>query len=253
MTRIFLDPGHGGSDPGAVGHGLQEKNLTLDISRRIRDMLLNEYEDVEVSMSRNSDMFVSLSHRASRANNWGADYFVSVHVNAGEGTGFESFIHTSQASRTVQLQRIMHSTIINEIEVRDRGRKTANFVVLRETAMPAILTENLFIDNPNDAQLLSDSTFLNRIARGHVRGIAQAFNLTEVQQIIYKVQVGAFSNRSNAEQQAQLLQSDGYDTYIFRQDDLWKVQVGAFSERSNAETLADELRAKTIRFGLFLL
>ncbi|WP_078551202.1 N-acetylmuramoyl-L-alanine amidase [Bacillus alkalicellulosilyticus] len=244
MTRIFIDPGHGGSDSGAVGNGLQEKHLTLDISSRIRDMLLNEYENVEVSMSRTNDVSVSLSERASQANQWQADYFISIHVNAGGGTGFESYIHTSQASRTVQLQRLMHSAIINETNVRDRGRKTANFAVLRETSMPAILTENLFIDNPNDADLLSSSSFLNKIARGHVNGIVQAFNLQQKPQTMYKVQVGAFTNRANADRQAQQLDNEGYTTYIFQQEGLWKVQVGAFQNRENAEAFADELRSK---------
>ena len=68
MTRIFLDPGHGGSDPGAVGNGLQEKTLTLAIATRIRDILLNEYQGVEVRMSRTNDVFVGLTERTQQAN-----------------------------------------------------------------------------------------------------------------------------------------------------------------------------------------
>ncbi|PAF08648.1 hypothetical protein CHH65_13755 [Shouchella clausii] len=177
MTKIFIDPGHGGSDPGAVGHGLKEKDLVLTISRHIRDILLAEYKGVQVRMSRDSDVFLSLSERAKRANNWGADYFCSVHINAGGGTGFETFIHTSRSSKSVAHQNVVHPAIFSKMNVKDRGKKSANYAVLRQTNMPSILTETLFIDNANDAKLLKDSKFLQSVARGHAEGIAKAFGL----------------------------------------------------------------------------
>lgn len=244
MTKIFIDPGHGGSDSGAVGNGMREKDLTLTISRQIRDMLLTEYDGVEVRMSRDSDTAVSLSERATMANNWEADYFCSVHINAGGGTGFESYIHSSLPTRTQQLQNIVHPAIVQEINVTDRGRKHANFVVLRETAMPAILTENLFIDNVNDAERLQSPSFLTRIARGHVTGITQAFGLERKTNSLYKVQCGAFSQRANADTLAERLRNDGYSPYIYQADGLFKVQVGAFAQRSNAEALVEELQSK---------
>jgi N-acetylmuramoyl-L-alanine amidase len=177
MTKIFIDPGHGGSDPGAVGNGLKEKDLVLTISRHIRDILLSEYKGVQVRMSRNSDVFLSLSERAKLANNWGADYFCSVHINAGGGTGFETFIHTSRSSKSVAHQNVVHPAIFSKMNVKDRGKKSANYAVLRQTNMPSILTETLFIDNANDAKLLKDSKFLQSVARGHAEGIAKAFGL----------------------------------------------------------------------------
>lgn len=177
MVRIFLDPGHGGSDSGAVGHGLKEKDLVLTISRHIRDILLSEYKGVQVRMSRNSDVFLSLSERAKLANNWSANYFCSVHINAGGGTGFETFIHTSRSSKSVSHQNVVHPAIYSKMNVQDRGKKAANFAVLRQTNMPAILTENLFIDNTKDAKLLKDPKFLENVARGHAEGIAKAFRL----------------------------------------------------------------------------
>lgn len=177
MTKIFIDPGHGGSDPGAVGNGLKEKDLVLTISRHIRDILLSEYKGVQVRMSRDSDVFLSLSERANRANNWGADYFCSVHINAGGGTGFETFIHTSRSSKSVAHQNVVHPAIFSKMNVKDRGKKSANYAVLRQTNMPSILTETLFIDNANDAKLLKDSKFLQNVARGHAEGIAKAFGL----------------------------------------------------------------------------
>ncbi|GAK10617.1 N-acetylmuramoyl-L-alanine amidase [Geomicrobium sp. JCM 19039] len=178
MVRIFLDPGHGGNDPGAVGNGLQEKDLVLDIGLRVRD-LLEEYAGVEVEMSRTTDVFVDLSQRATLANNWGADYFVSIHINAGGGTGFESFIHSAPSQDEVNFQPLIHNAIMSQISVSDRGQKSQNFAVLRETSMPAILTENLFIDNSSDAALLSDSSFLQSVAVGHANGIADIFDLED--------------------------------------------------------------------------
>ncbi|WP_416148682.1 N-acetylmuramoyl-L-alanine amidase [Salipaludibacillus sp. HK11] len=177
MVKIFIDPGHGGDDPGAIGNGLREKDLVLDISRRIRRQL-NRFNDVEVRMSREDDRFISLSNRATLANSWGADYFISVHVNAAGGTGFESYIWNGNVkSQTRSNQSIMHSEIIAQIGVRDRGRKSANFAVLRRTNMPAILTENLFIDNAAEAAKLKDSDFLEAIAKGHTNGLVSIYNL----------------------------------------------------------------------------
>jgi N-acetylmuramoyl-L-alanine amidase len=200
--KIVIDPGHGGSDPGATGNGLVEKDLNLTISRNIRDILVNEYINVDVQMTRDSDIFVSLSERANMANNWGADYFLSIHVNAGGGTGFESYIHTTRTTGSVQAQDVIHPVIVSTLGVRDRGKKDANFAVLRETYMPAILTENLFIDHPDDAALLKDPAFLKRIARGHVSGLEQAFNLEKNSGVLYRVivdgtQVGAYEKHEN--------------------------------------------------------
>ncbi len=177
MVKIFIDPGHGGTDPGAVGNGLKEKDLVLAISRHIRDILLSEYKGVSVKMSRDSDVYPTFVDRANMANNWGADYFCSVHINAAGGTGFETFIHNSRSTKSVAYQNVMHPAILAEMDVRDRGKKDANFAVLRLTKMPAILTENLFIDNTHDAKLLKDAAFLKKIARGHVEGFAKAFKL----------------------------------------------------------------------------
>lgn len=175
--KIMIDPGHGGNDSGAAGNGLQEKNLTLTIARHIRDMLVQEYQGVQVRMTRDSDVFVSLSQRAALANQWGANFFLSIHINAGGGTGFESFIYQTRPSIAVSAQTTIHPQIVRTMAVADRGLKSGNFAVLRETNMPAILTENLFIDNATDAAKLRDANFLRTTARGHVNGLANAFNL----------------------------------------------------------------------------
>lgn len=106
--------------------------------------------------------------------------------------------------------------------VTDRGKKRANYAVLRETRMPAILTENLFIDNAKDAAKLKSDQFLQQVAYGHVIGLEKAFGLKK-------------KAKQQAQSQPQQKSSD---------KKLYRVQVGAFSDRKNAERLAEELKKK---------
>lgn len=182
MVKFFIDPGHGGTDPGATGNGLQEKNLTLQISKKIRDML-GEYENTQVRLSREGNQTLTLNQRTNAANAWGADFLLSVHINAGGGTGYEDFRYNtlSASSATGRIQSAIHSAVMMAIRgfgVSDRGAKSANFHMLRESNMPAVLTENLFIDTPQDANLLKRADFIEAMARGHVNGLAKAFGLT---------------------------------------------------------------------------
>src|SRR5690625_5264440 len=147
-VRIFIDPGHGGSDPGASANGLKEKDLTLDIAKKI-ERLLKQYKNVEIVMARKSDQYLTLKERTKMANDWGADFFLSVHINAGKGTGIESFIHNKNATTDAKnKQNIIHEHLMNGLKadkIRDRGKKKANFHVLRESKMSALLIEYMFI------------------------------------------------------------------------------------------------------------
>lgn len=185
MVKVFIDAGHGGTDPGAVGNGLQEKNLTLQISTRIRDILLAEYNNVSVLMSRTGDTFPSLAARTNQANSWGADFFLSVHINSGGGTGYEDFIYPGSGAPTTTYQNNIHSEILKLVNFTDRGKKQQNFHVLRESNMPALLTENGFIDNTNDAAKLKTASFIESLARGHVNGIAKCFSLPKKNTGVY--------------------------------------------------------------------
>lgn len=176
MAKIFIDPGHGGTDPGAVANGLREKDLTLTISKKIESILKGV---ATVKLSRTNDKTLSLAQRTKMANDWGADYFLSVHINAGGGTGYEDFIYNgSVSSKTVSIRNTIHAEIVKQIpEVRNRGKKRANFAVVRSSKMPAMLTENLFIDTKADADLLKNNAFLDKVAVGHANGLIKAFNL----------------------------------------------------------------------------
>lgn len=230
MKRVFINPGHGGKDPGAVGNGLQEKDIVLKIARKMRDQLKN-YE-VEVKLFRSNDTFYTLEQICNEANRWNADLFISIHVNAGGGTGFESYIYSglSNNSTTAKQRDVIHAEIMKKLSnVRDRGKKKANFYVLRNTKMSAILTENMFIDNKTDANRLKSDSFLTNLATGHVNGIVKALNLKKKQQqssssssssskkgVYYRVITGSFTQRANAEKRVADLKKAGYESFIER-------------------------------------
>lgn len=263
---VVLDAGHGGRDPGANYKNLQEKNIVLQITHLVREHLLAHFV-VDVALTRNSDEFVGLSQRARFANSKDADLFVSIHVNAGGGEGFESYIYSGNLNRrTTIYQNVIHETIMNTLKrygVNNRGQKQANFAVLRETAMPAVLLEILFIDTAMDRELLRNDSFLRNTAAAISMGIADALDLPE-QQVggistgepstgentgtpngtVFRVQAGAFESLENAEELARQLEDQGFQSYVYEEGGLFKVQAGAFSEYENARLLATALNGK---------
>lgn len=195
MKKVWLDAGHGGTDSGTAGNDLREKNVTLQLVLHAQAYLEQNYSNVEVQLTRTTDVYVSLSERANRANSLGADVFVSMHINAGGGTGFETYTHTTRdRDQSPTLQKMLHSEILITMQkfgtIVDRGLKAANFAVLRETIMPAVLTENLFIDTAVDADKLKNETFLREIGEAHARGIAQYLGLLSKWGTLYTIQPG---------------------------------------------------------------
>jgi N-acetylmuramoyl-L-alanine amidase len=172
---ICLDPGHGGKDPGACGNGLEEKDITLRLSQLVKAEL-NSYL-VEVVMTRSEDVYVSLEERVRIANQKKANLFLSIHINAGGGTGFESYRDIAAGAETIRYQNIIHDAVKS---IGDRGKKVAvkpRFYVLQHTEMPALLLENLFIDNKVDAVFLKDIGFLKRLAEAISDGVVKALDL----------------------------------------------------------------------------
>ncbi|MDR6224710.1 N-acetylmuramoyl-L-alanine amidase [Desmospora profundinema] len=261
MTKVVIDPGHGGSDPGAVSGGYQEKAFTLDIGLKVRDALTSQYI-VDVLMTRTTDRTVSLAERANLANNNNADYFCSVHINAGGGTGWESYIYNGPVSNfTIQAQNTIHDTVMKLIgsryQVRDRGKKRANFYVLRETRMPAVLLENLFIDTTADRNLLRNANFIRDLSQATADGIAQALSLPRRSTALYRVIAGSFQNRSNAEERKGFLDRNGIEavvvTTVIDGATWYRVQAGAFTQRANAEARLSEVRALGIQDAYILV
>lgn len=181
MKKVWIDAGHGGKDPGAVGNGLQEKDIALSVSIDIKRKLESSYEDVQVMLSRSTDVFLELAERTNAANKAGADILVSVHCNSGGGAGgYESYRYTTAMAASLALQSTIHAETMTSLlpfGVTDRGKKVKNLHMLRESKMPAILTENLFIDNVSDAGKLKDPKVIEAIVNGHVSGISKYLGL----------------------------------------------------------------------------
>ncbi|WP_462410883.1 N-acetylmuramoyl-L-alanine amidase [Neobacillus sp. Marseille-QA0830] len=264
--KLYLDPGHGGNDPGAQGNGLNEKDVSVDIALRIRTILLNNYENIEVMMSRIGDATKSLSQRTIEANAWGAQLFLSVHINSGPSSaqGYEDYIYSglSDSSTTSKYRAIIHEEVGKLNQLADRGRKKANFHVLRESSMPAVLTENGFISNAHDSTLMKQASWRENAAQGHVNGLARAFGLTRKAApfpasnpapapvpgagILYKVIAGSFTSKENANNPAASLISQGFEAYVkpivITGTTWYRVQAGAFENRENAQALLDQIR-----------
>lgn len=185
MKKVWIDAGHGGKDPGAVANGLQEKDIALAVSLEIKNRLESEYDGVQVLLSRSTDVFLELKERTNKANAAGADILVSVHCNAGGGAGgFESFRYTSASAASSALQNVLYTEIMSALKpfsVKDRGQKSANLHMVRESKMPSVLTENLFIDVASDAAKLKRSDVIDAIVSGHVSGIAKYLGLKRKQ------------------------------------------------------------------------
>lgn len=174
-TKVCLDPGHGGTDPGAVGNGLQEKDITLDVILRLRAWLDLDTQDPagggewNVLLTRDTDRDVSLQQRTDMANLFGAETFLSVHMNAfssASANGTETYCWTGLSGTTSgQLRNRVHAEALAAWSLTNRGTKEANFFVLRNTNMPATLLEGGFITNQTDAAVMAQAAQRDQLAR----------------------------------------------------------------------------------------
>ena len=190
---IFLDPGHGGSDPGAVSGGVREKDLTLSVYNKVSSKLASL--GYTVLTSRNVDKDVDLIDRADQANKANADMLLSIHFNAGGrgiARGIETYYYQATADRVPKINKENHNNVerlersrklANKVQqnllyqtgANDRGVKRASFTVLRETSIPSILVELGFIDNPEERNKIKTNEYQERLANGIVDGIVEYY------------------------------------------------------------------------------
>lgn len=172
--KVCIDPGHGGSDPGAVGY-VQEASVNLDTSLKLEDWMDLDTDDTgggstwSVYMTRSTDVYVSLSGRTTYANNNSVDRFLSIHSNSfssSSANGSETYCYTSGSSNSFDLRNKVNSELISHGGLYNRGTKTASFYVVRYTNMPAALTELGFVSNYTDSQSLGSSTWRDEVAKG---------------------------------------------------------------------------------------
>lgn len=185
---IYLDSGHGGYESGAVSGGVQEKTINLQTARRIEKLLKDA--GYRVKMSRTNDTRLSLSQRAQEANRLNADIFLSVHYNAFRGTsqGIETFYYNQSGStnnsqannpqritNSRNLARNIHNNLLRRSGAVDRGVRTANFHVIRETKMPAVLLELGYMDHAGERAKVITSSYQQKLAQGVAEGVKQYF------------------------------------------------------------------------------
>jgi len=168
--KIFIDPGHGGKDPGAdvkIKESQYALIYALELGRALKEL------GFDIAYSRTTDSDVSLSERCRMANSWGADYFISVHFNSGGGVGIETFAF-SAGGQGEKLANFVQRELINFTRSPDRGWKFANFQVLRDTSMPAILIEGGFVDSDIDSQKIPTEEYKRKYIQGATKGICGA-------------------------------------------------------------------------------
>ncbi len=174
---IIIDPGHGGSDPGAIGiGGLHEKVVTLEMGLLLKDMLRNA--GATVIMTRDKDVYPTLGERVDLANQLNADIFVSLHCNSFNGEdpgGTETFIPPTYRKTNRELAAAIHTNLVDMIQLFDRGIKSEGFYVLNHTTMPAVLVEVAFVSKKEEVKLLKDPEFLNKAITGIYEGILAYF------------------------------------------------------------------------------
>ncbi|HBL15049.1 MAG TPA: N-acetylmuramoyl-L-alanine amidase [Cyanobacteria bacterium UBA11162] len=170
---VIVDPGHGGKDPGTIGiGGVQEKNVILPISIEVAQIL--EQQGVQAILTRSDDTFVSLEGRVQMAERANADLFVSIHANAislsrPEVNGLETYYYSSGQ----RLAQTVHNSILQSVDVGNRGVRQARFYVLRRSSMPSILVEVGFLTGRDDSAKLANPTYRSQMAQAIARGILQ--------------------------------------------------------------------------------
>jgi MYXO-CTERM domain-containing protein len=181
--KIVIDPGHGGNDPGGVGTGMQEKLVVLDVSKQFKALLDADTADAAgggewtTFLTRSDDTFVSLAGRSAYSNNKDADRFLSIHSNAfgdASANGTETFSLTGTGTGA-DLRNLVQAEMIRAWGLTNRGNKTANFAVLRDTAAPAVLHELAFITNAKDAAKLKSPEERRKAAIAHLRALQRHY------------------------------------------------------------------------------
>ena len=259
MKKVFIDAGHGGKDSGATGNGIKEKDIVLSVSLKIGEVL--KRHNVEVFYSRETDVFIELTERATMANQLDVDVFVSVHANAMDNDivqGLETFSHPNSKNGTALAKCIQDSLIKDKLYTKNRGIKTANFSVLRNTKMTAALGELGFITNKEDSDILKNKQ--NELAESIAKGILNFLGMKYIEDkeeksttssnTLYKVQVGSYSVKENAEKLLADLKKFGFTGFITetepKEEDDIKSKYYKIGDTHIIETTPDNIEIKIL-------
>lgn len=185
-NTVCIDAGHGGDDSGAVGTaGVKEKDVNLAVALKVGSILQQNNINVVYTRTNDnpswdtSDQSASLSKRCSIANNAKADIFVAIHCNSADdvetANGTETYSYAT-GTNGEKLANLIQSELIKATGAANRGVKTANFYVLKNTSMPAVLTELGFLSNATEEKKLNDATYQQKCANGIAKAIIEYLN-----------------------------------------------------------------------------
>lgn len=223
MAKVYIGIGHGGSDPGAVANGLRESDLNLEVGKACYNYL--KARGVEVKISRTTDKAVEVEQRIKEANKFNADFALDIHHNAGGGDGAEVY-HTKNGGKGKTLAENILAEM-KKIGQNSRGTKTRlnsngqdYFGFIRQTKCPAVLVECAFVDNKTDVKIVDTKAEQKKmgeaIAKGVLKqlGIADKVIKKETTDKLYRVQVGSFKDKKNAQDMQKKLKKAGFDSVI---------------------------------------
>ena len=224
MAHMYISAGHGGKQPGAVYGSYIEKTYTVQIANALSALL--RAAGHTVTQNRTTDADISIEGNCAQANKLKTDMFIDIHLNAGGGTGCETYY--SRVGGTGKIVAVNIAAAIAELGYKNRGAKTKlgdggkdYYAVIRETSMPAVLCECCFIDSAEDMKQLNVNSMAEKICAGilmtypAVTPAPVADTAAEnAAAATYRVQVGAFSVKANADKLAEELKSKGYAAFI---------------------------------------
>lgn len=277
MAKIAIDAGHGGSNPGAVYEGRQEKDDVLRLALEVGRILRNN--GVDVVFTRTTDITQSPIEKARIGNEEGVDFFVSLHRNSSpmpnQYSGVETLVYDDSGIKTEMAENInvrLEGAGFQNLGIKERP----GLVVLRRTQMPALLVEAGFINSDEDNRIFDEN--FDMIAQAIADGILDTLKSQGISQVsaeddyeetqedlyevtddvkdepeedpIYRVQTGIFRLEENAQSMLYDLMQQGFPAYIMNEDGYYKVQVGMFGKLDNAIRMEAVLRR--YGYGTFL-
>lgn len=265
MTKICIDAGHGMYTSGKRCMKSLDPNQTREwvLNDRIADKLETMLKGYNCEVMRTDDTTgqkdVALADRVKKANEWGADVFVSIHHNAGvkggTGGGTVVYHYCSTGDGILMATKLYNAIVKSTGLVGNRSSKVSKsaFYVLKHTKMRAYICELGFMDSATDVPIILTDAYAEKAARGilnclveeySLKGSAPAETPKTDSPILYCVQVGAFSKKENAENMKAKVKAAGFDTFLTKVNGLYKVQMGAFSKVANANKLLKQVKGK---------
>lgn len=218
MAKVFIGVGHGGLDAGASKY-LVEKDVNLNMALACREYLVTN--GVQVMLSRSKDENDPLTDEIKECNNFNPDLAIDIHNNAGGGDGFEAYYHYKGGIGKTLAQNIEKEIV--KIGQNSRGCKTKlnssgndYFGFIRQTKCPAVIVEGLFVDNKTDVKIADTLSEQKEFGYAYARGILATLGITPKPPSqastngLYKVQIGAFSSKENAEALLQKAKEAGF-------------------------------------------